>query len=78
MRNLQAIVGDEGLSPLDKKYLRFADEFENRFLTQGMDERHSFNESFDLAWNLLAILPSSELIRVKKKFIELYYKEQME
>jgi V/A-type H+-transporting ATPase subunit B len=78
VRNLQAIVGDEGLSPLDKKYLRFADEFENRFLTQGMEERHGFTESFDLAWDLLSILPSSELIRVKKKYIESYYKEKKE
>jgi V/A-type H+-transporting ATPase subunit B len=78
VRNLQAIVGDEGLSPLDKKYLHFADEFESRFLTQGMEVRHTFNESFDLAWDLLSILPSTELIRIKKKFIELYYKEKKE
>lgn len=73
VRSLQAIVGDEGLTPLDKKYLRFISEFEERFLNQPMEIRRSLVESLDLAWEILSILPKNELVRVKSRYIKAYY-----
>lgn len=73
VRALQSIVGDEGLTPLDKQYLKFADEYETRFLTQPMESRRTFDEGLNIAWKVLSILPSSELIKIKRKFIDTYY-----
>ena len=73
IRALQAIVGDEGLSPLDKKYLNYADSFEKEFLTQPMDQRRSFTDSLNLAWKILSILPRTELTRIKSTHVAKYY-----
>ncbi len=73
VRALQAIVGEEGLSPLDRKYIRYAEEFEMQFLNQGMDVRRKFNESLDIAWKILSILPVDELTRIKTSIVNEYY-----
>ncbi|MBN2152176.1 MAG: V-type ATP synthase subunit B [Candidatus Lokiarchaeota archaeon] len=72
-RALQAVVGEEGLSPLDKQYLSFADDFEMEFLNQEIENRRTFTESLNLAWKVLSVLPASELIKIKKKYIDAYY-----
>jgi len=74
IRALQSIVGEEGLSPLDKKYLAYANDFEMQFLKQSTDTRRTFNESLDIAWKVLSNLPKSELIRIKSSLVEKYYK----
>ena len=56
LRRLVAIVGEEALTELDKKYLKFADEIEKRFITQG-DEDRSIEKTLSTAWDLFAILP---------------------
>lgn len=71
VRKLSTIVGDEGLSELDKKYLRFADEFEHRFIGQGEVNR-SIEETFKLGWDLLRIMPESGLTRVREEFVKRY------
>ena len=63
-RGLVAIVGEESLSERDKKFLKFADEFEKRFIAQRRDEDRSINQTLDLVWELLGILPEHELTRI--------------
>ena len=71
LRRLVAIVGEEALSELDRKYLKFADHFENRFISQGNVER-SIETTFQIAWELFGILPEEELKRIKRDYIEKY------
>jgi len=71
VRKLSTIVGDEGLSELDKKYLKFADEFEHRFIGQGEINRN-IEETFKLGWDLLRIMPESGLTRVREEFVKRY------
>ena len=71
LRRLVAIVGEEALSDVDRRYLRFADEFEERIVGQG-DEGRTIEETLDIGWELLAGLPMSELKRVRD-FIEKYH-----
>jgi V/A-type H+-transporting ATPase subunit B len=73
LRRLEAIVGEGGLSEMDKKYLRVADRFENEFVNQGQENR-SLEESLDFGWNILSALPMEELIRIKKGMLHKYYK----
>lgn len=75
LRNLVAVVGEEALSPRDKKFLAFADEFEQRFVRQGWTENRQLEESLELGWELLAGIPVEELKRVKPEYIERYGKK---
>ncbi|MEM3372980.1 MAG: V-type ATP synthase subunit B [Candidatus Anstonellales archaeon] len=75
LRSLSAVVGEEALSDIDKLYLRFADEFENRFVKQRTNENRSIEDTLNLAWELLSMLPETELKRIKKEYIEKYGKE---
>lgn len=72
VRNIAQIVGEDDLSDTDKKYLEFGNAFENRFLSQGKNENRSLEESLDLAWDILKILPTTELHRLSRENIEKY------
>lgn len=72
VRDLAVILGESALSEIDRKYLKFAEEFEKRFITQGEDDDRSIEETLDLSWDLMSMLPKSELKRVKDEFIEKY------
>ena len=72
LRDLTAVVGEEALTENDLKYLRFADAFEDQFIRQSLDEDRSIQETLDLGWKLLSILPKTELKRVKDEFVEKY------
>ena len=72
LRRLVAIIGEEALSENDRLYLMFADEFEESFLNQS-DENRDIEETLEIGWNLLSMLPSSELKRIKLEYIEQYY-----
>jgi len=72
LRSLSAVVGEEALSEVDRKYLKFADEFEKRFVTQATHEDRDIEHTLELGWELLSALPEGELKRVKKEFIEKY------
>lgn len=76
LRALSAVVGEEALTDTDKKYLKFADEFEKRYVQQGTHEDREIEQTFNLGWDLLSTLPETELKRVKKEFIQKYYKPQ--
>lgn len=73
VRDLIAIIGKEALSENDKKFLAFADTFEQRFLRQGKNEDRSIEETLNLGWELLATVPESTLTMVDHKILEKYY-----
>ncbi len=73
LRDLVAIVGEEALTERDRAYLKFADEFESRFVSQGRDEDRSIEETLTIGWNLLSIIPKAELKKIDPKYIEKYY-----
>jgi len=72
-RQLVAIIGEDALSEADKKYLRFADDFEKKFVSQGQAERRSIEQTFDIAWQLLSGLPAESLKKIRKEHVEKYY-----
>ncbi len=71
-KELMTILGEAALSEIDKLYAKFADAFERDYVTQGYDENRSIEETLDLGWKLLSILPKSELKRIKPEFIDKY------
>jgi len=71
LRRLVAIVGEEALSELDRNYLKFADHFEKRFISQGNVER-SIETTLQVAWELFSLLPDDELKRIKQEYIDKY------
>ena len=71
-KELMTILGEAALSPTDLLYAKFADEFEKRYVSQGTDENRSIFETLDLGWELLSILPRSELKRIKPEYIDKY------
>ena len=76
LRDLVNIVGREALSELDNKYLDFADAFETEFVDQGFDTNRELEDTLDIGWDLLSMLPKEELNRVDEEFIETYYREE--
>ena len=71
-KELMSILGEAALTPTDLLFAKFADEFERRYVNQGYDENRSIQETLDLGWELLSILPTSELKRIKQKHIDKY------
>ena len=71
-KELAVILGEAALTEVDKKYVRFADKFEEIFVKQGEDENRSIEESLNTGWQLLTILPTEELKRIKDEFIKKY------
>ncbi len=72
-KELAAILGEAALSETDKLYAKFAEEFEKRYVSQGFAVNRSIEETLDLGWELLRILPKAELKRIKEAYIEKYY-----
>lgn len=75
VKALASVIGEDEISPIDKKYLEFGEAFEKRFLSQEKDENRTMEQSLDLGWELLNILPKSELDRVDSETLEKFYKE---
>ncbi|MDX9892861.1 MAG: V-type ATP synthase subunit B [Patescibacteria group bacterium] len=71
-KELAVILGESALSDADKKFAKFADQFEDKFVRQNLDEDRTIKETLDLSWKLMSILPKSELKRVKEAHIEKY------
>ncbi|MDD5155182.1 MAG: V-type ATP synthase subunit B [Candidatus Omnitrophica bacterium] len=78
IRALASIIGEEELTPLDHLYLKFGDEFEKKFLSQGYHERRTLEEGLDLGWEIISLLPESELVRIKDQELKKYYKKRNE
>ena len=77
-RNLASVIGEDELSPIDKKYLEFGKAFEERYIGQGPEENRSMIETLDLGWELLKILPREELDRIDTKIIDKYLPKEQE
>ncbi|WP_262180027.1 ATP synthase subunit B [Haloarcula laminariae] len=75
LRDLVNIVGREALSDLDNKYLDFADRFEDEFVDQGTDTDRDIDETLELGWDLLSMLPKDALNRIDEELIEEHYRE---
>ena len=74
-KELAAILGDAALTDIDKLYAEFAENFEKQYVSQGFDKNRSIEETLDIGWKLLKILPKSELKRIKTELIEKYMGE---
>ena len=72
IRELALVMGEATLSEMDRKYLRFADEFERDFVSQGQNEDRPVEETLNIGWKLLKVIPTPELKRVRDEFIEKY------
>ena len=72
-KELMSILGEAALTPTDLLYAKFAEEFEKRYIDQGYDNDRTIEETLDLGWELLSILPKSELKRIKPEYIEKYW-----
>ncbi len=77
-RNLASVIGEDELSPIDKKYLKFGEEFEKHYVGQGPTENRTILDTLDLGWKLLGLLPKEELDRIDTKLIDRYYSQEEE
>nr|MEB3825124.1 V-type ATP synthase subunit B [Desulfurococcales archaeon] len=73
LRSLATVVGEESLSDVDRLYLKYADLFEKRFLSQDPRENRSIEQTLDIAWEILSVLPETELTNIKDKHIKKYH-----
>ena len=75
-KELMVILGEAALSETDRIYAKFADEFEKKYVSQGYPSDRSIEETMDIGWELLNILPRAELKRIDDKYLDMYYKEK--
>ena len=68
-RSLAAVIGEEELSETDRQYMEFGIKFEEHFINQGFDENRTIEQTLDLGWSLLSLLPKSELDRIDEKLL---------
>lgn len=72
-RALASVIGEDELSPLDKRYLVFGNAFEKRFVGQGIFENRTIEQTLDIGWDLLGLLPKEELDRIDTKILDRFY-----
>lgn len=75
-RSLASVIGEDELSPIDKQYMAFGDLFEKQFIAQGAKANRSIEETLDLGWDLLSVLPIEELDRVDDDVLKEHYDHQ--
>lgn len=76
VRNLASVIGEEELTELDRRYMRFGEFYEHSFVNQDFNEERSIEQTLDLAWEALSILPPEELQRLTEEEIREHYKEE--
>lgn len=74
-KELMVVLGEAALTPMDRLYAKFADEFEKRYVNQGFNENRTIEQTLSIGWELLSIFPKSELKRIKPEYLEKYYPE---
>lgn len=74
-KELMIILGEAALTDIDKLYAKFADAFEEEYVSQGYENDRSIEEALDIGWKLLSILPRSELKRIKDEYLDEYYRK---
>ena len=67
------VLGEAALTDMDKLYAKFADEFEKVYVSQGYETNRDIEETLDIGWKLLEILPRSELKRISDEYLDKYY-----
>jgi V/A-type H+-transporting ATPase subunit B len=72
-KELMAILGEAALSDADKFFAKFADEFEKRYVSQGYETNRTIEETLEIGWDLLTLLPKAELKRIRDEYLEKYY-----
>ena len=75
-KELMVILGESALTDIDKIYAEFADKFEQEYVSQGYNTDRSVEETLDIGWKLLKILPRSELKRISDDLLKKYYDRQ--
>jgi len=73
VRGLAAIIGEDSLSEVDRKYLLFGEQFERKFISQGFNENRTIEQTLDIGWEVLSVLPESELSLIKQEYIKKYH-----
>jgi len=73
VRSLAQVIGEDDISEMDKKYMEFGRQFEQKFLNQGFEGNRSMVETLNTMWELLRVLPRAELDRVKPEMLDKYY-----
>jgi V/A-type H+-transporting ATPase subunit B len=76
-QELAAVLGEAALSEMDQTYVAFADAFEQRYISQGDYENRTIEQTLDLGWDLLTILPKAELKRIRDEYLEKYLPEAL-
>ncbi len=76
-KELEIILGAEALSEADRIYAKFADEFEHRYVSQSFTVNRNIEETLEIGWDLLSILPKTELNRIKQQYIDQYYRDEI-
>ena len=72
-RSLSSVIGEEELSDVDRQYIKFGVQFEKHFISQGFNEDRTIEETLDLGWALLSLLPKSELDRIDSELLDKKY-----
>jgi V/A-type H+-transporting ATPase subunit B len=75
-KELAVILGEAALTDIDKLYAKFADEFEKEYVSQGYRTNRNIEETLEIGWKLLRILPRAELKRIKDEYLDMYYDEK--
>ena len=75
-KELMTILGEAALTEIDLKYAEFAEAFEKEYVSQGYDNDRSIEETLEIGWKLLSMLPRAELKRIDDKFLDQYYGKQ--
>jgi V/A-type H+/Na+-transporting ATPase subunit B len=78
VRAISVVIGETALTPADRAYLEFGRAFETRLVAQGANESRSMNETLDLGWEILSLLPESELTRVHEEDLRRHYSGKLE
>ncbi|MFX1409601.1 MAG: V-type ATP synthase subunit B, partial [Promethearchaeota archaeon] len=77
IRDLISVVGEDSLNLEQKELLKFANDFENKFMNQRFSENRNFSETFSIAWEVLANISKNQLYRIHQEFINKYYSEEV-
>ena len=72
-KELMVVLGEAALTPVDRLYAKFADAFEREYVNQGFTTDRTIEETLDLGWRLLSILPRSEMKRIKPELLDRYW-----
>ena len=75
-KELMVVLGEAALTPTDLLYAKFADEFEKRYVSQGFENNRSIDDTLSIGWELLKLLPRSELRRIREEYLVKYYDTQ--